>query len=76
MLIVRFHYLLEGALVAVTDGGPLAEGRNSADLFENVADMFKQVFELAEELSREKNSWLGFWRRGQNVDTETDGNTG
>lgn len=69
VLIVRFHYLLEGAFAAMVDGGPLAEGRSEPSMFENVANSLKEVLELAEELARDSRTWFGFRRRGQNVDT-------
>lgn len=67
--IVRFHYVLEGVMAAVSDGGPLAEGRSNPVMFESTAADLEQVMELGEELSR--NAAASWWSRlrGQNVDT-------
>ncbi|MBZ3664881.1 hypothetical protein [Pseudomonas monteilii] len=75
-LIVRFHYVLEGAVSGVMDGGPLAEGRDDPTMFEGIAANFEEVMALGEELSRENTT--GWWRRhrGQNVDTHSEGNAG
>jgi len=74
-LIVRFHQLIDGALLDVSKGGALHTGSNDPDDYDEVADILAEALGIAKVLIAKKEPWWRFAKlRGQNVDTETKGN--
>ena len=63
--IVRFHYMLEGFVLAISEGGSLAEGAGYRT-YEEAVRLLEDLFSLADDLTVKTTPW---WRRcGQFVD--------
>lgn len=64
-LIVRFHFMLEGFLLATVAGGDLAEGARY-HVIQKAVDLLEEIVETADRLAEKPAPW---WSRGgHNVD--------